>query len=106
MAPARQKIFCPVVIVINKPNAPPGMQECHSSQTGVLAGVRKSPIAVVFEKGKPLIGERSDNKVRKAVVVVIGEIDSHTGNGAPIGIYSRLGDQANFIKRSISLVFI
>jgi hypothetical protein len=82
------------------------MQECHSSQTGVLAGVRKSPIAVVFEKGKPLIGERSDNKVSKSVVVVIGEINSHTGKGAAIGIYSRLGDQAYFIKCAIPLVLV
>src|SRR5580700_5076561 len=106
MASAGQKILCPVVIVINKLDAPPGVQECHGSQTRVLAGVRKSIVAIVFEKGKLLISERSDNKVRKSVVVVIGKINSHAGKGVAIDIYSRLGDQAYFIKCSIPLVCI
>src|SRR6185369_11114063 len=106
MASAGQKILCPVVIVIKKLNAPPGVQVCHGSQTGVLAGVRKSPIAVVFEKGKPLISERCDYKVRKSVVVVIGKINSHACKRVAIGIDSRLGDQAYFIERSISLVLV
>src|SRR6266436_405085 len=106
MASSRQKILGPVVIVVNKLDAPPGIQECHSSQTGVLAGVQKSLVAIVFEKGKPLISERCDYKVRKSVVVVIGKINSHAGEAAAIRIHRCLGDQAYFIKCSIPLVLV
>src|SRR5258705_13916500 len=98
MASARQKILFPVVIVINKFDAPPGVQKCHSSQTGVLACVQKSVVAIVFEKGKSLIGEGCDCKVRKSVVVVIGKIKYNPGETVPIHIHRCLGDQAYFIK--------
>ena len=52
-----QKVFPAVVIVIEEPDSPSGMTECHLADPGSRAGVGEGAVAVVLIESVTLIGK-------------------------------------------------
>src|SRR5207302_1463061 len=66
--------------------------------------VRKEALALVAEQGKSLAGERGDDEVRQAVVVVVAEIDPHARNGPAVVCQAHASGQSDFLERSVAAI--
>src|SRR3984957_7222891 len=79
-----KQIFSAVVIVVEEADAPARVQQGNRAQPRGERGVIKSAVARVGVEGVLLIGQVSDNDVGPAVVIVVFEIHTHSGEaGSP-----------------------
>src|SRR6267378_6923327 len=101
-----EKIFPAIVVVIQKANAPSGVQHGGARHAGAEAGVGETGVAIVLVESVALVGEIRDDQVRPSVIVVVGEVNAHAGVGAAVAVDRDLGGQPHLLKSSVAFVVI
>src|SRR5713226_1235981 len=101
-----KEIFPSIVVVIQKANAPSGVQHGGARNAGAEAGIGETGVTIVLVERVALVGEIRDDQVRPAIIVIVGEVDAHTGVGAAVTVNGNLREQADLFERSVAFVVI
>src|SRR5262249_14082808 len=92
------QIFAAIVVVVKKADAPAGAQQSHLRDAGAVSVVVEGAIAVVAIERILLHGEVRDDQVRKTVVVVVLEVDTHAGISLPFTVYRDLRGETDLAE--------
>src|ERR1700722_4144423 len=90
VALGNQEVLPAVIVVVEKNGNPAGVRHADLSQTGGEAGIVEGAIAIVLIQSIALIGKVGDEKVRPAVVIVVGEVDAHAGKRTTVAVHRDL----------------
>ena len=101
-----EKIFPAVIVVIQKANAPSGVQHSGAGDAGAEAGVIKSGVAIVLVERVALVGKIGDDQVRPTIIVIVGKVDAHAGVGAAVAVNGSLREETHFFKSSVAFVVV
>src|SRR5207249_8309283 len=101
-----QEILPTVIVVVEEAYAPSGVGHGDASDAGREAVVGESRVAVVLVEGVALVGKVRNDQIRPAVIIIVGEIDAHTGEGAAVAVDGDFGEEAHFFKGSVAFVVI
>src|SRR5580700_5234064 len=99
-----KKILPAIVVEVHKTHAPARMQKADRSQAAGHSGIIKRSVSGIGVECILLIGQIGDNHVRPSVVVVILEIDAHSGERGATAGQSKAGSDSDFLESSVSLV--
>jgi len=101
-----EEILPAVVVVVEEADAPSGMRHSGASNAGSETGIGESGVRIVLVEGIALIGKIGDDEIGPAIVIVVGEIDTHAGVGAAVAINGDFGEEAHFFEGAVALVVI
>src|SRR5206468_7461116 len=96
----REHILPAVVVEVDEAHAPAAAAGAREADAARKSRVPKEAFALVAEQRKSLAGERGDDEVRQAVVVVVAEIGAHARNGPAVVGQPDAGGQRDLLKRS------
>src|ERR1700740_1391306 len=98
-----KEIEIPIVIVVEKLQAPAAHQTSSAAQTHWSREIFKRQVVVVLVDGIHFLIDIGDEEVLPAVLVEIGGVYAHAGAFAAILAEGDTGLQADFLKLSILL---
>jgi hypothetical protein len=96
-----KKILPSVVVIIKESHSPTRVRLGHGADAGRIAHIVESSIVPVAINCVSLARQVGHTEIGPSVVVVVGEVDAHTGEWITSGVYSHPGWNAYFLKRSI-----
>src|SRR5689334_17121525 len=80
------------------------MQQRYRSQSGSGSRVVEATVLQVGEERVSLVRQIRDDNVGPAIVVIVREIDAHSGKAGAVTIERGAGRKADFFELSISQV--
>src|SRR5579863_5963949 len=89
-----------IVIEIVDAGAPARQPQAGTVHSGGLADIQETRASEIPEKCEAFVGKGRHQDVVPAIVVIIAEIHSHTGNGSSIAVVSNPGLYCNLLKAS------
>src|ERR1700690_3602392 len=101
-----EQILPTIVVVVDEVRAPAREDKSRSANTRPVGYIAEGAVAVVAKKRVTLIGEVSDDEVRKSVVVVIAEVGAHSGEGLAVLVIAHSGQGSNFCECAVSVVVV
>ena len=101
-----EEIFPAIVVIVEETDAPPRVGHGEAGDTGSEAGVSKSGVAIVLVEGVALVGEIRDDQIGPAIVIIIGEIDTHASVSAAVAVNGDFGEEADFFEGAVAFVVI
>ena len=101
-----QQVFEAVVVVVEKMNAPSGMQKRHARKARDIRVIGERAVAVVAIQRVLLVCEIRDDQVRQTIVVEVLEVDAHTRVSAAITVNGDLRREPLLLERAIAVVVI
>ena len=104
MSLRNEEILPSIVVIVDESKAPSRVELRRGADAGQRRDVVESPITVVLVEGIPLVGQVCHYNIRPAVIVVIGEVDAHSGKRLPFGVHRHSGLEADFLEGSIRLL--
>src|SRR5260370_11422017 len=103
----RDKEIVPsIVVVIQKANAPSGVQHGGARNSRAEAGIGETGVAIVLVERVALVGEIRDDQVRPAIIVIVGKVDAHAGVGAAVTVNGNLREQPDLFEISAAFVLL
>src|SRR6202022_476937 len=106
VALGNDEIFPAVIVIIEEASAPAGVKHGDAAQTRTEAGVGETSVATVLVQGVALVSQVGDKEVGPAIIIIVGEIDAHAGEGATVAIDGDLRHEADFFKGAVALIVI
>src|ERR1035438_6812401 len=81
-----QQVLPTIVVIVEKPNAPAGMEQGHATYTSLETCVVEASIALIMIDCVLLIREVGNHQVSVTIVVVISKVDAHSRVGVAVPI--------------------
>src|SRR5215469_10099737 len=98
MALSDEEILPSVVIVVEEADSPTRVGQGHLANARGHTGISKRAVTIVLVKSVALIGQIGDNDVRPAIVIVVGEVHTHTGVGSAVHVDCHRGSEADVFE--------
>ena len=101
-----EEVLPAVVVVIEEPRAPAREGQRGAAHAGRVRRVAKAAVVVLAKEPVALVREIGDDDVGPAVVVVVGEVHAHAGEGLAVLVEADAGKQADLAERAVPVVVI
>src|SRR5262249_10354050 len=99
-----EKILPAVVVVVEKASAPAGIRKRRASHAGGAGDVREDAASAVLKQHVALIGKIGHEDIGAPVIVVVGEIDAHSGKRPSIVVEADICFQGDVSKGSVAII--
>src|SRR4029077_15774986 len=93
-----------VIVVIEEPHSPSGVELRNCAQSSAIRRIVKSSIPQIGEQRVSLVGEICNDNVGPPIIVVVGTIDAHASTGSSTAVYTNARHHADLLKSSIAFV--
>src|SRR5271165_1949280 len=101
-----EEILPTIVVVIQESHAPTGMLHAHEAESGGIAVVVESAVAIVSIERVNLAGQVGDDQVGQSVVVVVRKVHAHSGVCVTFAVHGYARLQGNFFERAIPSIVV
>ncbi len=99
-----EQVLPAVIVVIEEPHSPSGVELRNCAQSGAIRRIVKSSIPQIREQRVSLIGEICNDEVGPSIIVIVGTIDAHARKGSTTAVYTNTRHHADLLESTIALV--
>src|SRR5579859_4319605 len=104
MALRNEQILPSVVVIVKKSKTPARMQKRHRPEAIDVGCVVEDSAPAVVVSGVPLVGKIGNYDIRPTIIVIISDVDAHTGVGLTFRIHGNFRFQTYLFEGSVHLL--
>src|SRR5258707_14218309 len=106
MAINTKQIEMTVIVVVEEEGRPTEISHGRFTNPRWVRNICKKSAAVIVEEDIVVVGERGDEQIHAAVMIVIAHGDSHAGHLLAIAVIGDTGRNGDLFKRTVAFVAV